>query len=91
MMKDASKADLQALQIVLSRNLADEPGHPSILKTIVGAMDANKMPRPFWTIYVNWMRDRMAALYEADGTVITTGEVVASVKEWLKAVEALLK
>lgn len=87
----ASKDDLMVVHQALKRNLADAVNHPVIQVKVLEIMRANNLPREVWSPYTDWMRERMIAIYEADGTMATTTEVVGAMTAWLTAVEALLK
>jgi hypothetical protein len=87
----ASKDDLLIVQQALKRNLADPVNHPVILAKVLEIMRANGLSKDIWTPYIDWMRERMVAIYEADGTMATTTEVVGAMTAWQTAVEALLK
>jgi hypothetical protein len=87
----ATRDDLLVVHQALKRNLADPVNHPVVMGKVLGIMRANNLPNTVWTPYTEWMAARMTALYEADGTMATTAEVIEAMKAWQQATEALLK
>jgi hypothetical protein len=87
----ASRDDLLVVQQALKRNIADTVNHPVIQEKVLGIMRANNLPKEVWGPYTDWMRERMTAIYEGDGTMATTAEVVGAMTAWQTAAEALLK
>jgi hypothetical protein len=90
-MKAFPKAEVQTMQGILSMQLGDPNLRANLIKNVIATMNAKNLPGERWTPFVAWLRGRLSAIYEADGTTATQGEVEQGIGEWMKGAEALLK
>jgi hypothetical protein len=90
-MKAFPKSEVQTMQGILAMQLGDPNLRANLIKNVIATMNAKNLPGERWTPFVAWLRGRLSAIYEADGTTATQGEVEQGIGEWMKGAEALLK